>query len=453
MKLKRFNRLWLAGLAVGVLLLTAACATTDTTDEPADTGGEPADTGGEPADTGGEADEVVELTFWNIVISDTFTSWWEEYVAEWNAANPNVQVTYETFETEAYKSRIAAAVIAGTAPDLFYQIPGPETAAWFDEGKLLPLEGVLDTDRFLPGAQEGCSDSGQMVCVPMYLAPSFIYYNTEQFADAGIDRQDWADPMQPTWDEFLAAGEALKAAGHIPIALGNADNWPGLFYFWAIQNRYGGVDELFNAVEGVGSYTDPSFIKAGELVQQLETNGYFPDGFNGIGGDQTFTIFTQGNGAMIFQGPWVNGIISAEAPEGFEYDFFHFPSFADGDPNAQTDLMSGFDALWINAELPHTQEVADFLEGFYDPDTALDFMLATENISSIVGVAEAAAAEGSDPQLSALTEASGFAANFYPWWDWTLQPAVTEQMMSTGQALFISELTPMEFSEGMEGQR
>jgi raffinose/stachyose/melibiose transport system substrate-binding protein len=257
----------------------------------------------------------------------------------------------------------------------------------------------------------------------------------------------------PTWDEFLAAGEALKAAGHIPIALGNADNWPGLFYFWAIQNRYGGVDELFNAVEGVGSYTDPSFIKAGELVQQLETNGYFPDGFNGIGGDQTFTIFTQGNGAMIFQGPWVNGIISAEAPEGFEYDFFHFPSFADGDPNAQTDLMSGFDALWINAELPHTQEVADFLEGFYDPDTALDFMLATENISSIVGVAEAAAAEGSDPQLSALTEASGFAANFYPWWDWTLQPAVTEQMMSTGQALFISELTPMEFSEGMEGQR
>jgi raffinose/stachyose/melibiose transport system substrate-binding protein len=185
MKLKRFNRLWLAGLAVGVLLLTAACATTDTTDEPADTGGEPADTGGEPADTGGEADEVVELTFWNIVISDTFTSWWEEYVAEWNAANPNVQVTYETFETEAYKSRIAAAVIAGTAPDLFYQIPGPETAAWFDEGKLLPLEGVLDTDRFLPGAQEGCSDSGQMVCVPMYLAPSFIYYNTEQFAYVG----------------------------------------------------------------------------------------------------------------------------------------------------------------------------------------------------------------------------------------------------------------------------
>lgn len=430
MNFKRFLKRLSVVVVLGSYLLTTAC-------QPA---------APETAPEEQPSDEVVELTFWNIVVSEAFDEWWRDYVNEFNASHPNIHVTYETFESEAYKAKITSAVIAGTASDIFFQIPGPETKAWYAEGKLVPIEDVLDADRFVPAARAGCSDDGKMVCLPMYLAPSFMYYNKAMFADADVDPEDWADPMRPTWEEFLAAADALKASGHVPIALGNADNWPGMFYYWALQNRFGGLEAFNSAVES-GSYTDPSFIRAGEIIQELAERDYLPVGYNGIGGDQKYSLFTQGVGAIIYQGPWMLGIISGDAPEGFEFGIFHFPTFSDGDPDAQTDLMSGIDALWINAASPHIAEAAEFLRGFYEPEAAMSFMLDTENIPSVDGVVEATRAAGVDAPILQLAEASSTAVNVYPWWDWAMPPAVSEEMLNMSQRLYLGEITSQEFAE------
>jgi raffinose/stachyose/melibiose transport system substrate-binding protein len=436
MKLKQMLKGLLFVAVLVMVLLTAACSTAATET--------PAQPTAVPEATQAPSDEMVELTMWDIVVSDSFDEWWRNYIDEFNASHPNIHVNYETFESEAYKAKMSSAIIAGTAPDIFYQIPGPETTVWYDEGRLLPLDDVLDADRFIPAARDGCSYDGTLVCVPMYLAPSFMYYNKAQFADAGVDPESWADPMRPTWEEFLSAVDAL----------GNADNWPGMFFYWAIQNRFGGLDGFLAAVEGNGgSYTDASFIKAGDLIQELTNMDAFPDGFNGIGGDQKYTLFTQGNGAMIYQGPWMLGSISSDAPEDFEFGIFHFPTFADGDPDAQTDLMSGIDALWINADSPHTAEAAEFLKGFYDPENAISFMMDTENISSIAGTFEAAKAAGEDAPILTLAEASSTAAHVYPWWDWAMPPNVSEEMLNMAQALFIGEITPQEFGQNLESLR
>ena len=393
-------------------------------------------------------DEPIELAFWHI-----HEEWWSDYAGKFNEEHPNVTVKLEVFETEPYKPKISSAMIAGTEPCIFYQIPGPETETWLREGKVIKIGDVLDANRFVPAARDGCTSGGDFVCMPFYLSPSFFYYNKSMFAEAGVDPATWADPMQPTWDEFLAAGEALKAAGHVPIALGNADNWPGLFFYWATQDRYGGVKELNDAISGAGAYTDPGFIKAGEVVQDLVARGFFPEGLNGIGGTDKYNLFTQGIGAMIYMGTWMTGNIENDAPEGFEYGIFHYPSVSDGDPNSQTDIMSGIDAAWISASCPYIDQAAEFLRGFYDPDNAMSFMEETGNIPSVDGVVEAAKAAGVDNATILLAEASGSAAHAFPWWDWALPPAITEEMLSMSQGLFSGDITPQEFAERLEALR
>ena len=51
-----------------------------------------------------------------------------------------------------------------------------------------------------------------------------VWYNKELFEKAGID----APPA--TWDEFLADVQKLKDAGITPIAVGEKDKWPGMFW-------------------------------------------------------------------------------------------------------------------------------------------------------------------------------------------------------------------------------
>jgi raffinose/stachyose/melibiose transport system substrate-binding protein len=448
--MKQGKLLWkFVVILIVLLLVVVGCGTTEPEpEEPTAVEEEEQVAEPEPEEEEPVAEEPIELAFWHI-----HETWWSEYVEKFNEEHPNVTVKLEVFETEAYKPKISSAVIAGTEPCMFYQIPGPETETWLENGEVLKIGDYLDVNRFVPAAQAGCDYKGDFVCMPFYLSPSFFYYNKAMFADAGVDPANWADPMQPTWDEFIAAGEALKEAGYVPIALGNADNWPGLFFYWATQNRYGGVAELNGAVYGPGAYTDPSFIKAGEVVVDLVERGFFPEGLNGIGGADKYNLFTQEVGAMIYMGTWMTGNIANDAAEDFEYGIFHYPSFPDGDPDSQTDIMSGIDAAWISADCPHIDVAAEFLQGFYDPDNAMWFLEETGNIPSVAGVVEQAKTEGFDSPALLLAEASAGAAHAYAWWDWLLPPAITEEMLSMSQGLFSGDISPQEFAERMEALR
>jgi len=390
--------------------------------------------------------QPAQITMWDIPESDPYTAWWQEYVDEWNAANPDVQVKMEVFPTEEYKTKFVAALASDTLPDIFYGIPGPATEQAWTDGRIKSLDGLLDADRFAEGAMSSCSFDGQVVCMPLYLGAEFVYYNKDHFAQAGIDVDSWANPLQPTWEEFSAAAEALKAAGIPPIALGNKDDWPGIQWVWAFQSRFGGNEGFYNAVSGEngGSYSDPSILKAAEYTQQLGENGWLTPGFNGIGGADKYTLWTQGRGSMIFQGPWLLGYITDTAPEDFDYGFFVFPSFPDEDPANQGLVMAGIDALWIAANSPNAEAAADFLNGFADPDRAVDFAVDTQNISVIKGIVPPAGTE--DDVLWQLGEVAGAAPGYSPWWDASgLPPEVNDEMLAMSQGLFAGEISPEDF--------
>jgi len=399
------------------------------------------------------AEQKIELKVWDVSFNEGYVRWWKNYVKEFNKANPNIEVTYETYETEAFKAKTAASIVAGTMPDIFKLNPGAIAFKYYTEGKVLAIEDLYDVSPYMPGIKEGCSFNGKMIFHPLYMVPFAIYYNKAQFAEAGIDLQKWADPTQPTWDEFIVACDKLKDAGFTPIAIGNASNWPFLAWVWILQNRFGGTKELIDAVSGVGSYTSPGFIKAAEVAQRFAQSGYFPKGFSSIGGNSMYILLTQGNGAMFYFGTWVIGTIKDNAPPGFEYGVFKFPSFPDGNPDSQRDIYSVLTAFAVSSTTKHPEAVAKFLQPLTTSyDVMLSYIKEASVIPAINGILEMAKTAGVDPVMLTVAQHFAEAKHGFGAWDWVLPAPVAEEMLNMSQPLSMGTITPKEFCERLEAK-
>ena len=397
--------------------------------------------------------EPVEIVMWNNPVSESYTKFWKDYVADFTKAHPDIHVTYEEFDTETMKTKIRAALLAGTDPDIWFFNPGEFTTINHRQGKIRALNDILPVDEYTKEGRAGCSDGDKMICIPLYLAPSAVYYNKALFAKAGIDMAAWADPARPTLAEFNAAIDKLLAAGIQPIAMANSAKWPFMFYYWAAQNRYGGTTPLTNASLGQngGTYKDASFVKAGQFLQDLVKRGAFGSGFNGMAESEIYAQFSQGTAAMIYMGPWVISITKEQAPADFDYDLFDFPSVEGGAADSQSDMMAGIDALFVSGRTKHPKEVGQFLSGFSAQEAARRFMIETDSISTINGVLEEVIKSGkANEKLARLANSLSKAQHTYQWWDWLLPPAPAEEMLNLSQPLGEGTVTPEEAAERIE---
>ncbi len=98
--------------------------------------------------------------------------------------------------------------------------------------------------------------------IPFDLGMVGFWYNKDLFEQAGI-----TEPPA-TWDEFLEDVGMLKDAGITPLALGEGDKWPGMFWWAYLALRIGGADAMLQAGED-GSFDSESFVEAGTQLQRL----------------------------------------------------------------------------------------------------------------------------------------------------------------------------------------
>ncbi len=235
----------------------------------------------------------------------------------------------------------------------------------------------------------------------------------------------------------------------MPIALGTGDGWPATMYLWSFQNRFGGVGELAAAASGKGGVTyasAPGFRRGAQAVALLGKSRWLPLGYNGITGGQKYTLFTAGHAAIIYQGPWLLPRIAADAPTNFSFGVFKFPSFRDGEPGSQKDVIAGFDALFVNAKTQKTAAIAAFLNSFADPGTAQSFLRETQNVSVI----RSAVTAGMNPIDNEIARLITSAPHVSPWWDNYLPNVVAEQATRTIQGLFDGSIAPQAYLAAMD---
>lgn len=247
----------------------------------------------------------------------------EQLNAEFELDHPGVTIDRTTRPLDDLKVTLQLAIEGGEGPDVANVNQGaPDMGEMVRSDLLLPVDTYAEEHGWLDTFSEGLlarnrwSDDMEFGEGALYgVAPQAeivgVYYNRSLFADAGVE-------VPATFEEFEANLEALQEAGITPIAYGGLDGWPGIHLYGAIQHLFVDRDYLDDLVYGRGgSWVSDGNLAGAETLAEWADNGYFTQGFEGIGYDDTWAMFAQGQGAMMITGSWITGEIEDNPDLGF----------------------------------------------------------------------------------------------------------------------------------------
>ncbi len=313
----------------------------------------------------GSSDGSVEMTFWHNSTTGPGKAYWEDTVADFEAANPGVTITIQSIQNEDMDGKLQTALNSGDAPDIFMARGGGKLADVVEAGQAMDLtDAIDDATREAVGeaAFSAFSVDGQVYGMPTSVLPGGIYYSKDLFAQAGITE------TPTTMDEMDDAVEKLKAAGISPIALGGKDAWPAAHWYYFFALRECSQDTMTEAAKSM-SFDDPCWTAAGEDLQEFAGTEPFNNGYLTTtaqqGAGSSAGLIANHQAGMELMGAWNPGVIASLTEDQqplADLGWFPFPAVegGDGDPTA---MMGGVDGFSCSAQAPK-EECTAFLNFF-----------------------------------------------------------------------------------------
>jgi raffinose/stachyose/melibiose transport system substrate-binding protein len=431
---------------VTVLLLSGCASTTATTVAPAVNTPKPADTQAMVEPTVEQAAPVT-ITWWHISTAEEHKALWQSMADEYTAMHPNVTIEIQVLENEAFKSKLTTVMQSGEPPDIFQSWGGGVMNEYANAGLLRDITPELDANggewrnTFGQGALGVYAYKDQNYGVPWDMGMIGWWYNKALFEKAGITG------TPTTWTEFNDDVDKLQAAGIVPIAVGMGDKWPGMHMWAYLVTRLGGKDNFMNALLRTGSFADPPFVQAGEMIQALVAKKPFQDGFLGATYGDEATAMGNGKAAMELMGQWAPAVEKDNSVDkqgiGDNLGWFPFPMVegGTGDPNDAVGGGNGF-AIGKNA----SDAAVDFVK----------FLTSAENqkklaaIGVAIPVVKGGEAGMTDPLLIQLQKELAKAKYFQLYYDQALPPAMGSVINDSVQALFAGSMTPEQCAQAIE---
>jgi multiple sugar transport system substrate-binding protein len=134
---------------------------------------------------------------------------WNQIVADFHQANPNITVKVEVSDWEAYWTKLKTLLAAGTPPDVF-AMDAPLYLDYQSRGVLLNLQPYLDQNPDLlngvyPQTLEAYKTPDGMFGLPRDFQTIALFYNKDMFDAAGLayPTGDW------TYDDLREAAKQL----------------------------------------------------------------------------------------------------------------------------------------------------------------------------------------------------------------------------------------------------
>ncbi|MEU6380503.1 sugar ABC transporter substrate-binding protein [Streptomyces sp. NPDC046909] len=202
------------------------------------------DDGSSTGDKGDEGSGKGKIVFWDNN-GGVRTDIWKEIIADFEKANPDIDVEYVGIPSADYQSKVDTAIQADSLPDVG-GVGAAMLASFSAQGALEPLDsrlgksslnGKLNEDMVESLTAAGGGD-GKLYSIPTSANNGVLYYRTDLFKKAGLD-----EPT--TWDKFYDAAEKLTdskknefgytirgGAGSIAQALDAMYGQSGITSFW-----------------------------------------------------------------------------------------------------------------------------------------------------------------------------------------------------------------------------
>ncbi|TXK18491.1 extracellular solute-binding protein [Homoserinibacter sp. GY 40078] len=393
----------------------------------------------------------VTITWWHNSTSDPLKSLWADVASEFEADHPGVTVKVEGYQNEELqRTLIPNALRSGGGVDLFQAWGGGEIKDQVAAGYVKDIsDAAADTIEAVGPVVSGWQVDGKTYGLPFQYGIEGFWYNTDLFAEAGID----APPT--TLDELYTAIDKLKAAGITPIAVGAGDKWPAAHYWYNFALKSCSPDTLKEAQSQL-VFDDPCFVEAGELLQEFIDSEPFQDGFLATSAQQgagsSAGMLATGKAAMELMGHWNPGVMGGILKDDAGQDdatppeflgWFNFPGI-DGTAGDPTAALGGGDGFACAQWAP--DECVELLEYIESEDVQSRF----GEIGAGIPVLPAAASSITDPNLQQVLEGLQSASYVQLWLDTAYGPTVGGAMNDGIVALFGGQGTPEDIVKAMQ---
>ena len=336
----------------------------------------------------GGAIAQTQLSFWSWRTEDVAA--YETFIAAFEAENPDVRVTFTPYLNTEYNTILSTALQGGGGPDIVHlrAYGGMEPLA--NAGLIVRLDDKVDAlAGFDPGILLGATNraDGGVYGVPFALQTVKVLYNQALFERLGLEEPS-------TWAEFLALGDALKAAGVYALANGASDPWTVETLFGGVAPTFYGCDAFFYDITGASTdFTDARFAAA--LERMVELRPYMADNFMGVGYTDMQTLFAFEQAGMLIGGSYELGNMAQLNPD-LRIGSFTVPGDSADAEKCTTFYVDG--SYGINANSANQDAALRFIEFLASQEFGQMFTDELQQISAVPGT------QPTSPALARMVE-------------------------------------------------
>ena len=331
-------------------------------------------------------------------------------IERFRETHPDVQVEPASGGGGGYQE-LMIRVMEGHPPDImsFATAETGLTYAYVEQGHVLDITEYLQRPSWdTPGKtwletldplyRGPLTYKGRFYAIPQNVISLQVYCNAELYQRAG------ADLNPQTWDQFLDNCERLKRAGIVPITQ-DGIHWYTSWWFDHLAQRILGADKVrqaFRDPQRRTPWTEPGFLQAARMIEQMLDRGYFAEGFAGLNHIESELLFWQGRAATVFVGSWFTSGRTAVIGKDFPLYAFRFPAVQDGRGNPR-DLIGTVNTQSIPALARQPELAAEFLRLVNSRWFQEQMVQQAQMISPLVGMPLPGIQQGLD-QILAETE-------------------------------------------------
>lgn len=256
----------------------------------------------------------------------------EALIADFEAANPEIDVQLTNFDHEAYKNAIRNFLTAD-APDL---------ANWYAANRMRPfVEAGLFADISDVWAANGLTEAlassvpsstidGKQYAIPYTYYQWGIYYNRDAYAAAGVELPGEGGV---NWEQFLANCEKFKAAEIDCVTTGSSALWPVAGIFDYLSLRTNGYQFHSDLAAGKISWTSPEARAVFAEFAKLQP--FVTENHAAIDWQDAAAIFVQNKAAHYVMGNFAVGVFKEGGMTNDNLGFMVFPEITPGIARAE----------------------------------------------------------------------------------------------------------------------
>ncbi len=269
--------------------------------------------------SGGGQDGVITLSVYHYLDqTDKTTAPNFQYLVDvFEKENPGIKLNFEYGYGESFHDKLQTMAMSGQLPDIILLYPGERTSQVTSAGLVKDLRPYLKghEDEFADMAMQPQGANGEIWELPEDISvTSIMYTNNRLLKELGLT-------VPKTYEELLAQGPIIRAAGLIPLSIANKDAWPMQSCLAGmLVERTCGMEWFDKALSGEASFSDPEFVRAMEIIKELYDKQMFSPGTNQLAYGQGLDDFVNEKAVYLIDGGWtVNNMVGELSDAQKEY--------------------------------------------------------------------------------------------------------------------------------------